>query len=199
MRTFINLSGQNFGSLTVLELSTNAGRYKMWVCRCECGRANCKLRVVVRGDSLKSGHTKSCGASDGRDPIKNRRNNKSYRSKHQERLKETEAQRNLKRFDKRRAWNLQRHFDMTVEQWDAVFTAQGRCCAACSATAPGGRGVWATDHCHETGAFRGILCQRCNMTLGWLGDTLSKVEPYAERLVAYLKRTNGCSPQREAS
>ena len=141
MRAFINLSGQNFGSLTVLELATNSGRYKMWVCRCACSRANCKLRVLVRGDSLKSGHTKSCGASDGRDPIKNRRNNRSYRSKHQERLKETEAQRNLKRFDKRRAWNLQRHFDMTVEQWDAVFTAQGRCCAACSATAPGGRGV----------------------------------------------------------
>ncbi len=186
----------------IVALMTTASQRGTWNCLCRCGRSDCREKVLVRGQSLKRGCTKSCGgarSNDGRDPVKNRRNNRVYRDRHRGRLKDVEAARNVERADKRRAWNLQRNFDMTVEQWNAVFTAQGNCCAACSATAPGGRGVWATDHCHETGAFRGILCQRCNMTLGWLGDTLSKVAPYAERLIAYLKRASTCTPQCEAS
>ena len=27
------------------------------------------------------------------------------------------------------------------------------------------------DHCHTTGKFRGVLCQKCNSAIGLLGDT----------------------------
>jgi hypothetical protein len=40
------------------------------------------------------------------------------------------------------------------------------------------------DHCHETGAFRGWLCDSCNLGLGKLGDTIEAVE----RALEYLKR-----------
>lgn len=49
-----------------------------------------------------------------------------------------------------------------------------------------GDGRWKTlniDHCHATGAFRGMLCGRCNLTIGALGDDTSlllKVARYLE-------------------
>ena len=55
-----DLTGQSFGSLTVLRRSPAHGNGKkpvtMWVCRCQCGR-----EISVKADSLKSGHTVSCG------------------------------------------------------------------------------------------------------------------------------------------
>jgi hypothetical protein len=43
----------------------------------------------------------------------------------------------------------------------------------------------AVDHDHVSGAFRGWLCNRCNMAIGLLGDDLASVEKAA----AYLRRT----------
>ena len=40
------------------------------------------------------------------------------------------------------------------------------------------------DHCHETGAFRGILCSRCNRALGLLDDDPVKLQA----LINYLKK-----------
>ena len=42
-------------------------------------------------------------------------------------------------------------------------------CELCGAL-PGKRGLL-LDHCHDTGAFRGWLCDSCNLGLGKLGDT----------------------------
>lgn len=41
------------------------------------------------------------------------------------------------------------------------------------------------DHDHTTGKFRGWLCNRCNLGLGNLGDTIAGLE----RALAYLRRT----------
>ena len=53
----INEAGNKYGWLTVMEKaeSTNTGVAK-WLCRCDCGN-----ETVVRGDSLRSGNTTSCG------------------------------------------------------------------------------------------------------------------------------------------
>lgn len=53
----VNLVGQKFGRLTVIELGmTQSWGRRMWVCMCECGSVT---NVVTQ--SLKSGNTKSCG------------------------------------------------------------------------------------------------------------------------------------------
>lgn len=53
----IDLTGQNFGYLRVIsrEGSDKYGQ-ALWLYQCTCGK-----RVVVRGQKLRSGHTKSCG------------------------------------------------------------------------------------------------------------------------------------------
>lgn len=52
----IDLTGQRFGKLTVLERTENIGTSAGWRCRCDCGK-----ETVVRTASLRSGGTKSCG------------------------------------------------------------------------------------------------------------------------------------------
>jgi len=54
---FNNLTGERFGRLTVLGLSSKkAGRKSYWVCQCDCGEKH-----LARSDSLKCGLVTSCG------------------------------------------------------------------------------------------------------------------------------------------
>ena len=57
-------------------------------------------------------------------------------------------------------------------------------CELCSQPDPSGR-MLCLDHDHETGAFRGWLCGRCNKALGLLGDNVAGLE----RGIAYLRRS----------
>lgn len=60
--TFIDLTGQRFGKLTVLykeqsQFDSKTKRYSTkWVCQCDCGNV-----VSVNRSNLRSGHTNSCG------------------------------------------------------------------------------------------------------------------------------------------
>ena len=56
MPSFIDITGQNFGRLTVLGRYGNKNGHITWYCRCSCG----KEKIII-GNDLKNGHTKSCG------------------------------------------------------------------------------------------------------------------------------------------
>lgn len=52
----IDLTGERFGRLLVVERAENHGKLPAWWCICECGET-----VKVLGCNLRTGHTKSCG------------------------------------------------------------------------------------------------------------------------------------------
>lgn len=56
----IDLTGQNFGELTVIKLSDRRdpkhNNTRLWECLCSCGKI-----AYVLGTSLRAGHYKSCG------------------------------------------------------------------------------------------------------------------------------------------
>lgn len=52
----LDLIGQRFGRLTVLEPLPAQGKKTRWRCRCDCGQ-----EVAVNSTHLVSGHTCSCG------------------------------------------------------------------------------------------------------------------------------------------
>lgn len=58
MGGFIDLTGQKFGRLTVLERSFNGrnGRGTAWLCKCECG-----IYLISYTKVLRSRNTQSCG------------------------------------------------------------------------------------------------------------------------------------------
>lgn len=52
----INLVGQKYGRLTVVEFDRLQKHKTYWKCVCDCG-----LTVIATGNALRSGNTKSCG------------------------------------------------------------------------------------------------------------------------------------------
>jgi len=57
--SFIDLTNQKFGRLTVLEQDFSGlvcAYQACWICDCECGE-----QIIVRSQALRSGNTKSCG------------------------------------------------------------------------------------------------------------------------------------------
>lgn len=80
MSSFIDLTGQTFGRLTVLERVENGTRGNaQWSCRCVCGS-----RVTTQGGHLRTGHTVSCGCQRvGLRRPDNRAQTLSYKHAHQ--------------------------------------------------------------------------------------------------------------------
>lgn len=76
----------------------------------------------------------------------------------------------------RKGW-LKFRFEITPEEWDARFKAQGKQCALCFASVPRG-GRWHTDHnrsccpgdksCGK--CICGIVCHKCNLGIGHFND-----------------------------
>lgn len=90
-----------------------------------------------------------------------------------------------------------RHFNITVSQRDAMLAEQGGRCASCRTDKPGNKG-WVVDHdhacCPESGrscgkCIRGILCSRCNLTLGLVNDDVSILSSLASYLNATQARS----------
>lgn len=79
------------------------------------------------------------------------------------------------------------------ERQEMVAEAGGRC-EICGTTDPGKRG-WMIDHCHDTGAVRGVLCSPCNVGIGMLGDDIDRLRA----AVAYLNQFMPTSEDPNAS
>lgn len=91
--------------------------------------------------------------------------------------------------DKARAKRLWDSFRITPEEWERIYAYQSGVCFICGLTQDKRP---ATDHSHETGEVRGLLCSRCNPLLGKLENAfkrygLHKLEGIT--LLGILKRT----------
>lgn len=58
MGKFQDLTGKQFGKLTVVKRAANKGTTATWECKCECGNV-----VIKTTSALNSGHAVSCGCS----------------------------------------------------------------------------------------------------------------------------------------
>lgn len=80
--------------------------------------------------------------------------------------------------------HIKSHYGLTLEDFDRMLEMQGGACAICKTTTPGGRGGrFHVDHCHKTGAVRGLLCCNCNRGIGALKDDVALLQ----RAVVYLE------------
>jgi len=84
-----------------------------------------------------------------------------------------------------------RRFGITPEQYAEMFQSQNGVCAICNqpetATRLGKVKALAVDHCHKSGAIRGLLCADCNTGIGKLKDdpeVLRSAARYLENLAS---------------
>lgn len=95
----------------------------------------------------------------------------------------TTAEYKAKCKDSTRKADLVRKYNITVEQFEQKSLMQEGKCAICFKVPDRRLDV---DHNHETGKFRGLLCNNCNRTLGQFGDTPEKFL----RAYTYLKENH---------
>jgi len=81
-----------------------------------------------------------------------------------------------------RAHDLWKRYRIRVEEYDAMRLAQNNRCAICdkefnAANVKGSHPANCNvDHCHSTGAVRGLLCNECNLGLGKFKDDISLLQ-----------------------
>ena len=83
-------------------------------------------------------------------------------------------------------------YGITAEIYEKTLADQGSKCRLCGTYTPGGKGIWHIDHRHNVGYevsrkrnatfregtledFRGLLCARCNISLGHFESLVDRV------------------------
>ena len=82
----------------------------------------------------------------------------------------------------RRQW-LKAKYGLTHDQYEEMLAAQGGKCATCDRTRSDqlNRSL-AVDHDHQTGVVRALLCARCNLVLGLVGESQEFLRVLAQYL-----------------
>lgn len=126
--------------------------------QCKCGTKACDsedLELFVSRKKCKYGRGNLCKVCS------NRKGREEYLSHNYKQKLQT-----LKRYG------------VTIEDYEKAM-ATSDCCGICNS-----KNNLCYDHDHITMKFRGVLCRRCNRSLGQLGDTLESVL----KVVKYLEK-----------
>ena len=80
---------------------------------------------------------------------------------------------------------------ITKDYFNELLEKQNYCCAICKRPESISNGVksknvkrLAIDHCHKTLVIRGLLCHKCNISLGALNDSIDTLQS----AIDYLKK-----------
>lgn len=83
---------------------------------------------------------------------------------------------------------LKSSYGITLNDYNNMRTRQNGLCAICqkpeSLKRQGTSKALSVDHCHSSGAIRGLLCTACNLGLGAFKDNVL----YLEKAIIYLNR-----------
>lgn len=121
---------------------------------------------------------KSCLQADAKawrkaNPERNKQNMRRWREKSGETLRAKKRE-----YERGRGRDLR--YGLAAGQYDGMYAAQQGCCGICGEPVE----VLCVDHCHDSGAVRGLLCSNCNTGIGMLGDDIAKVRA----ALAYLEK-----------
>ena len=78
---------------------------------------------------------------------------------------------------------LLRKYGIYADQYDRMVENQNNQCKICGTDEPRGIGGWKVDHCHSTGKVRGLLCNNCNLGLGYFKDNIKSLEAAIQYLI----------------
>jgi Autographiviridae endonuclease VII len=101
-------------------------------------------------------------------PEKNRESQKKYAAANREKV-----------LLKMKRGDLRRNYGLSLEEYNEMVKAQDGKCLIC-----GDSGTLNVDHSHKDGKVRGLLCSRCNTSLGLAREDIGVLE----KMIAYLKR-----------
>jgi hypothetical protein len=80
--------------------------------------------------------------------------------------------------------HLRTKFGITLDDYNRILEEQDGRCSICDTTACSTGQRLSVDHCHDTGAVRGLLCRRCNAGCGQFNDSPDLLRKGADYLEA---------------
>lgn len=107
-------------------------------------------------------------------------NDPQQREKKNERTKQWYWSNRDKAHDNR----ISKKYNIPLGQYAQLLEKQGGVCAICGETNGNERLV--VDHSHQTGEIRGLLCNNCNVMLGYAGDNPKRLVRGALYLEGYI-------------
>ncbi len=105
-------------------------------------------------------------------PEKTKAVRKAWKMDNPGKVLKSEQERRARNPEKMKAVYLRRMYGMDIAEFQALRLGH---CPICRTDSPAGKG-WTVDHCHSTGAVRGVICSRCNAGLGHFRDDISLLE-----------------------
>lgn len=87
--------------------------------------------------------------------------------------------------ERTRSTQLQRHYGITLEEYNELLKKQNNCCAICGDSPR--KKSFSVDHDHITGKVRGLLCRGCNVGIGNLKDDPELLEKAIKYIENYRK------------
>jgi len=114
-----------------------------------------------------------------------RKRAKLHRLKHLSEYREKEVKKSRK--NREILLNLVPTEWLTTEQYNQILAKQEGKCAICSLIFGENHLKPVQDHNHKTGKVRGILCQVCNMHLGFVEKGSKRKFKYIDKATEYLK------------
>ena len=89
-------------------------------------------------------------------------------------------------FEKRKNMLLKKDFNITLDDYKKMLSEQKNLCKICNKIDKV-RNL-TVDHCHKTNKIRGLLCSKCNTSLGNFNDSIELLESAITYLKSILSR-----------
>jgi hypothetical protein len=88
---------------------------------------------------------------------------------------------------KKRDYVLRKTYGLSTEKYNEIFERQNGKCAICNKHQKELSRPLNVDHCHSTNKIRDLLCDRCNLTVGYvencnINDILNYINKHKEKL-----------------
>jgi hypothetical protein len=96
---------------------------------------------------------------------KHRQQSSAYYYANREQVIKKNVERHAKSM-KRRDWLLKRQYGISLEEYDRMVEEQDGCCNICNRRVD----KLVVDHDHVTGKVRALLCNKCNLLIGFAKD-----------------------------
>lgn len=97
----------------------------------------------------------------------------TFRNEHRGAIKDYRQTYDVVNARKIKDTTLRYKYGITLDECEQMLVAQNHACGICRRPLPDKRfpkREYIVDHDHKTGAVRGILCHKCNTSLGGFGD-----------------------------
>lgn len=174
---FIDITGQTINKLKFIKcLHTKKQGYILWEVECHCGKI-----FESRASHIKNGNRVSCGCA----LLTKHERNPNYKGGRKNKGSLAWANGIIRGLNRHAKDNNLPCINLTGAELAILYNSHNHCCDICGNQQEDKPKSFCVDHCHITGEFRGFLCRRCNIALGYFEDSLEGID----KVTKYLQKS----------